>query len=122
MGDCAMGFIKISPTQNTLELAPGLIGLNRRRRFGPARIGPPDIHDEADQHERCRSELVKRRVECHNEGLLHVDERDSFDRMDSLWHDPLAGDPRPNGGRRLPFELQMNALCLLTDRGLPACK
>lgn len=32
---------------------------------GPERSGPPDVHEQADQHQRSQQELVQPQVRCH---------------------------------------------------------
>jgi hypothetical protein len=34
-------------------------GLNRRWRCGPDRVGPPDMDDQADQHEGSEEKLIE---------------------------------------------------------------
>jgi hypothetical protein len=40
-------------------LTSGVKGLKRRWRCGPERVGPPDMDDQADQHEGSEEKLIE---------------------------------------------------------------
>jgi hypothetical protein len=40
-------------------LASGLLRLERSMKYGSSSVGPPDIDDEADQHESDQEEVIK---------------------------------------------------------------
>ena len=75
-------------------LASGLARLEERLGRGTWMVRPPDMHEEADQHESDQEELVKQQVRCHDEVPFHGDERRLFYRMYPLLNYPLdAGTP-----------------------------
>lgn len=68
--------------------APGWVRLKRRLRCRPETIGPPDVHDEADQHQRNQQELVKPQIRCHDDVPFHGGERKLLYRIDSYSNYP----------------------------------
>src|SRR5262245_43044001 len=56
-------------------LALGFVRLAGALRGGPGIVGPPDVDEEADQHESDQQELVKQQVQCHDDVPSHRDER-----------------------------------------------
>ena len=54
------------------------------------------MEDYANQHESNQQEWVEHRVGCHNEALLHRDERGSLYRVCPLLNYPLDSHTRPD--------------------------
>ena len=52
-------------------LASGRVRLEGRLGHGTWMVGPPDMDDEADQHESDQEELVKQQVRCHDDVPFH---------------------------------------------------
>ena len=75
-------------------LASGLARREERLGRGTWMVRPPDMHEEADQHESDQEELVQQQVRCHDEVPFHGDERRQFYRIYPLLNYPLdAGTP-----------------------------
>src|SRR5262245_48141408 len=70
-------------------LTAALVGLGRGRRDGTGNVGPPDMDEEADQHESEQEELVKQQVWCHDKVPSHMDERRPLYRSHPLPNYPL---------------------------------
>jgi hypothetical protein len=58
-------------------------------------IKPPDMHDEANQHERDQEELVKQQMRSHDNAPFPDGERRLLYRIDSRWNYPSPGGTRP---------------------------
>jgi hypothetical protein len=60
-------------------------------------VGPPDMHEEADQRESDEEELVKQEVGCHDDVSFHDVEKRRLYRICSLPNYPLSTGTGPPG-------------------------
>jgi hypothetical protein len=76
-------------------LTSGLIRLERPGRGSSGRIGPPDVDQQADQHQSDQEKLVKQDVGYHDKASFPDGERRLFYRIDSHWNYPLIPGTPP---------------------------
>src|SRR5207249_9176575 len=76
-------------------LALGDIGFKGPGRYRPERVGPPDMDEEANQHESSQQELVKPQVRSHDDVPSHGSERRLFYRIGFRRNYPLSRGTRP---------------------------
>ena len=76
-------------------LASGGVWLEGRPGRGTWMIRPPDMHEEANQHESDQEELVKQQIRSHDNVPFPDGERRLLYRIDSRWNYPSHGGTRP---------------------------
>jgi hypothetical protein len=86
-------------------LASGLVRLEERLGRGTWMVRPPDMHEEANQHESDQEELVKQQGRCHDEVPFHGDERRQLYRIYPLLNYPLDAGTPPEHVARFSLDL-----------------